>query len=81
MDESGNFKNTRRKGTDHENSQKNKKERMEKRKRRDFFFPYVEVPIIVCSPLFRNTLVQPSLGRTHLYGGIMPIYMPAFHVM
>jgi hypothetical protein len=30
--------------------QKNKPERMEERKRRDFFFSDVEVPILVCSP-------------------------------
>jgi hypothetical protein len=58
--------------------QKNKKERMDERKIRDFisiFFTYVEVPILVCSPLVGNTLglfalVQLSLRRTHLYGNL-----------
>jgi hypothetical protein len=36
---------------------KNKKERMEERKRRDFFFTNLEVPILVCSPsVSKNTL-------------------------
>jgi len=37
--------------------QKNKKERMEERKRRDFY--NLEVPILVCSPLMRNALWLP----------------------
>jgi hypothetical protein len=61
-------------GTDQENSktrgergqimkvQKNKKERMEERKRRDFFLWYVEVPILImCSSLFGNALRLPPL--------------------
>jgi hypothetical protein len=38
---------------------KNKKERMEERKRRDFIFMkviYMKVPILMCSPSVRNTL-------------------------
>jgi len=57
--------------------QKNKKERMEERKRRDFFvFTNLEVPILVCSPSvsqehpWATALVQPSLRRTHLYGNL-----------
>jgi hypothetical protein len=57
-----------RKGTDQE---KNKNERMEERKIRDFVFKtYVEVPILVCSPSIGNTLMQPSLRRTHLCGNL-----------
>jgi hypothetical protein len=37
--------------------QKNKKERMEERKRRDFY--NLEVPILVCSPSIGNTLWLP----------------------
>jgi hypothetical protein len=52
---------------------------MEERKRRDFlifFFTYVEVPILVCSPSVSNTLklsplCDPPLGKpTHM--GISP---------
>jgi hypothetical protein len=43
------------------NVKKNKKERMEERKRRDFL-SYVEVPILImCSSLFGNTLRLPPL--------------------
>jgi hypothetical protein len=54
----------------------------EKKKKR-FFFP-------ICGGSHNRvfSIIQehphanpPSLRRTHLYGGIMPIYMPAFHVM
>jgi hypothetical protein len=44
--------------------QKNKKERMEERKRRHCFVMYVEVvPILVCFPSVGNALVRPSLRR------------------
>jgi hypothetical protein len=33
-----------------------------------FIFMYIEVPILVCSPLVRNAFVRPSIRRTHSYG-------------
>jgi hypothetical protein len=44
--------------------QKNKKERKKE------IVAYTEVPILMCSPLIRNTLMQPSLRRTHSYGNL-----------
>jgi hypothetical protein len=34
-------------------------------KEKEKIFTHVEVPILVCSPLVGNTLMQPSLRRTH----------------
>jgi hypothetical protein len=49
--------------------QKNKKERMEERKKR--FFTYMEVPILMFSPSVWNILMPPSsLRRTHSYGDL-----------
>jgi hypothetical protein len=59
-DRSGQFKRT---------IQKNKKERMEERKRRDFFM-YMEVPILMCSSSIGNALVRLSLRRTHSNGDL-----------
>ncbi len=70
------FKNTRRKGTDQENSkkqegkgqirkfQKNKKERIEERKRR-IFYTRGGSHTRVFSMGQATTLMQPSLRRTH----------------
>jgi hypothetical protein len=74
-------------GTDRENAKtqggkgqmkkilkKNKKERTEERKRRDFL-TYVKVPILLCSPLVGNglglpLLCDPPLGEPHSYGNL-----------
>jgi hypothetical protein len=41
----------------------------EGKKEKEEIFTY-EVRILVCSPLVRNTLVQTTLKRTHLYGNL-----------
>ncbi len=46
-----------------ENSEKNKKEKMEERKRRDFY--NLEVSILVCSPSIWNAL-PPLAEPTHM---------------
>jgi hypothetical protein len=66
-----NSKNTRRKGTDQEKKLKQEGKNGGKKKKRFLFCifnTYVEVPILVCSPLVGNAVVQPSIRRTHSYG-------------
>ncbi len=59
-DGSGKFKNTRRKGTDHESSKNQEGKNGGKKKKR--FLLYVEVPILImCSSSFRNALRVPPL--------------------
>jgi hypothetical protein len=55
-------------GTDQENSKKQETKNGGKKKKK--FFTYVEVLILMCSPSVTNTLVRPSLGRTHLHGNL-----------
>jgi hypothetical protein len=54
-DRSGNFNKTRRK---------------EWRKEREEIFAYLEVPILVCSPLVGDALGLPPLWRSHSYGNL-----------
>jgi hypothetical protein len=39
----------------------------------------MEVPILVCSPLVRNTLMWPSLRRTHSFGNNPPLQQKQLH--
>jgi hypothetical protein len=43
----------------------NKTRRKEWRKEREEIFAYLDVPILMCSPLVGDTLVGPCLRKTH----------------